>query len=142
MTRSTWFAVSHAQNDYQKGTCMFGMNIWQLGLTAFLLIGFSVPFIQIEHARHARAFMCMLIALTALFVVLYEILRIQQHLPQADHVEQVFPRAYVLSAALCGVVEEVLGMRDESRTFRPILLGVYCAFFLLSLISLLISMFS
>ncbi len=117
---------------------MLGLTLVQWLITVLLLVGIALPFLQIAHPRHARAFMGALVGFTALWWFLYLLMRnsgmFGKHQPLNS--DTVLLRGYVFSVALCSLLEEVLSMRDESREVRPVVLLLSILFFLFTLASL------
>ncbi len=114
---------------------MLGLSLLHWLVKLLLLLGIALPFLQIAHPRHARAFMGALVGFTALCLVLYLLMRngemLGKHAP--DNSDTVLLRGYVFSVALCSLLEEVLSMRDENKDMRPMVLVFSIVFFLLAL---------
>jgi len=122
---------------------MLGLSFLEWLIKLFLLLGIALPFLQIAHPRHARAFMGALVGFSALWMLLYLLMRhggiLGAH--AADNSDTVLLRGYVLSVALCSLLEEVLSMRDESKELRPMVLVFSIVFFVLALVCLVAGAF-
>jgi hypothetical protein len=117
---------------------MLGLSLLQWLITILLLVGIALPFLQIAHPRHARAFMGALIGFTSLWWFLNLLMRnkgmLGEHQPLNS--DTVLLRSYVFSVALCSLLEEVLSMRNEGKEVRSVILTLSILFFVGTLICL------
>ena len=118
-------------------TFPFGFDLAQLLWSLLIPIGFGIAVIQIEHAAHARIFVPIVLGLTVLSWIAYEIVRCTAFAHSKDGWGLLVPRVIVLWVGLYALWKEVHPQDEESKLERPLVAFLYVGYFLSTFFSIL-----
>jgi hypothetical protein len=108
---------------------VLGVSIFHVLVLIVQLVSIALPFVQIVHARHAKALGATIGFLTLVCCVC--VLRFGTHISTRS--DLVLLRCYAFSSALCSLADELLSARDAEKPMRFLILLPFGLLFLLAL---------
>jgi hypothetical protein len=112
---------------------LLGLSIFHLLVLMVQLVSIALPFVQVAHARHAKALGAAIIFLTLVCGVC--VLLFDAHASARS--DLVLLRCYAFSSSLCSLVDELLSARDAEKPMNLMILLPLVLLFLLSLVCLI-----